>query len=181
MFSVGTLLGPRIAFAWKARPAWNGLRTLWPAYGITACHSPALQSLLFVARRSGLGAESLLVASGYGTTFALWLFACLIVGLFRFGFRWFLVSPTCNLAPDCGIQVISAFSFVLTLLFVASVYVVPNGPQVAAGVGLAVWPSPLCSCFSMKYIGQAVQEDDLSGAARRVEQALFLAPPDTDD
>ena len=180
MFSVGTLLGPRIAFAWKARPRGTG-------YVLSGRLTVLLLAILlpfslyfFAARRSGLEAEWLLVASGYGTTFALWPFACLIMGLFRFGFRWFLVAPLAILLPIVGLQGYLRFSFVLTLLFVASVYLYRTGrrwPPVWA------WPVAIAIVLlfpQMKYIGKAVQEDDLSGAARRVEQALFLAPPDTE-
>lgn len=178
MFSVGTLLGPRIAFAWKARPRGTG-------YVVSQRFTILLLAILlpfslyfFAARRSGLDAESLLVTSGYGTTFALWPFACLIMGLFRFGFRWLLVAPLAILLVIVGIQGYHRFMFVLNLLFIASVYLYRTGRRWPPGW---VWPVAIAMVLvfpQLKYIGKAVQEDDLSGAARSVEQALFLAPPD---
>jgi hypothetical protein len=180
MFSVGTLLGPRIAFARKARPRGTG-------YVLSGRLTILLLAILlpfslyfFAVTRSSLDAQSLLVASGYGATFALWPFACLIMGLFRFGFRWFLVAPLAILLMIVGLQGYHRFMFVLTLLFMASVYLYRTGRRWPPAWA---WPMAITIVLvfpQLKYIGRAVHEDDLSGAARRVEQALFLAPPDTE-
>jgi len=180
MFSVGMLIGPRVAFAWKAHRRGTGYVLSGRLVILLLVILLPFGLYFFAARRIGLGSESLLLASGYGTAFALWPFACLIMGLFRFGFRWFLVAPLAVLLTIVGFQGYLRFALVLTLLFMASVYVYRTGRRWPPA-----WAWPLAIAIvllfpQMKYIGKAVQEDDLSGAARRVEQALFLAPPDTE-
>lgn len=127
----------------------------------------------FVDADTGLLAES-----GYARTLAMWPMACLLLCVFRFGFRWYLLLPIMMYLGFVGLQGYHRFMLVLPLLFLGAIYLHRRQlrwpPHWVWGAALAI----VLIFPQLKYIGRAVQTNNNELAVNLVKQAFFLAPRD---
>jgi hypothetical protein len=118
--------------------------------------------------------ESVLLKSGYTTTVGMWPIACLLLCIFRFGFRWFLVLPTVLYLAFVGLQGYHRFMLLLPLLFLGAIYLhhrrlrwPPPWAWAATFIVILVFPQ-------LKYIAQAVHTDSYDMAMEYIKAAVFL-------
>ena len=134
--------------------------------------------LMFVVERGFTDSAQLSFDSnGYSRTIAMWPVACVIICIFRYGFRWYFMVPLTMYIVYVGTQGYFRFMALLPILFVAMIYLAQRRQRWPSVFGLAIAFALALLFPQLKYIGAAIGAEDSKLAMSNVKVAFFLEEP----